>query len=452
MAWRIICESSELAIECAHAAQTIGLSVDPQITSNWVKDSQHELSQNRSFAIVLVEAPAIDDLVEMSYHARSKKLHLAVAVLSCSAQAKKTLQACYDLGITALSEVQPLISAIALIEASVPSPWTASLKLLSSADKVRLRPTLVLGGPVSGRLLHVESGIIAWAADSTSPRILIGAARDTAAAITALRLTDRSTSQVVSSVEDVDDQAVLDVIFGPPRSLSDPASKAALQPYGIATPVEELCASASRTVAEANRIGYPVRIALASPDLRVWDHPDLAVDTVYTASRCREVFGQLMSLAKSRAPESRVLGVTVAAANAAAALLHIRAKPLPHGKVSMEIGFSDPHGKVSQDETITILPASISNIQRAINRLQGRDLLLSGSRVQQKENLESIADTLLRIAAFLNDRRNEVDSVEILPLALLIGGGFEVREACISVNDAFQRSMETYPEDLAINS
>jgi hypothetical protein len=48
----------------------------------------------------------------------------------------------------------------------------------------------------------------------------------------------------------------------------------------------------------------------------------------------------------------------------------------------------------------------------------------------------------MRVAALVNDRRQEIDRVELLPLALLLGGGVEVREACVTVNDAFERSLQ----------
>jgi hypothetical protein len=276
--------------------------------------------------------------------------------------------------------------------------------------------------------------------------VLVGEPGEAARAIAALRGADRAAIDLESTVEGVDQQAVLDVIFGPRRALSGPASKAALLAYGMAMPVEELCSSASRAAAEASRIGFPVRVALASPDLRIWDHPDLAVDLIDNAARVREVFGLLTGLAQSRARDSRLLGVTVAAANQAVALLEVRARPLPHGRISMEIGFADPHGKASGDITTAVLPATMSGIERILGRLKGNSLILGGSKTQRRHNLESVGDTLLRLAAFVNDRGKELEGVGLLPLALLVDGSVEIREACITVSDAFERSIDATGE------
>ena len=49
------------------------------------------------------------------------------------------------------------------------------------------------------------------------------------------------------------------------------------------------------------------------------------------------------------------------------------------------------------------------------------------------------------MAAFLDDWRSEVEAVELRPLALLVGGEVEIREASVTVSDAFARSLETMP-------
>jgi acetyltransferase len=305
----------------------------------------------------------------------------------------------------------------------------------------------------AGHFVRAEAGLLAWSEDPNAQGRVVGRASDLASAISALRDTDRDTPQVESSVEGADSRAVLDVLFGPRRALSDPASKAALVPYGIPVPLEELCSSPSRAAAEANRIGYPVRISLTSPDLRIWDHPDLAVDMVDNAARVRDTFRQLMGQAKVRLPlvtsdaraSERLLGVMVTATSEAAALLGVRAWPLPRARVGVEVGFADPHGYAASDRTLTVLPSPLSAIERALRRLLGSELLFGGSAAQRKARLDAIGDVLLRISAFVHDRRSEIETVELRPVALLLDGSVEVREACVAVSDAFERSLSMPP-------
>jgi hypothetical protein len=398
--------------------------------------------------VALESALSLEQAVELGHAARSAKHPVFVASLTGGRQAESLRRAALDLGVTVLPEIEPLLSTVRLFAAGATRPWTASARSLDRADKLRLESALATGARQGGHLTGGDHGMLTWAPDLDSAGCLVGKARDLAIALAALRDTDRDTPQVESSV-DVDARAVLDVLFGPKRSLSDPASKAALLPYGIPVPIAELCASASRAAAEANRIGYPVRISLASPDLRVWDHPDLAFDMVDNAARVRDTFRQLMGLAKTRLEHAaadpravdRLLGVMVTATSEASALLGVRAWPLPRGRVGMELGFADPHGAAASDRTLAVLPAPLQAIERILRRLAGSDLLFGGRPAQSKAHLEAIGDVLLRLSAFTHDRRDQISSVELRPLALLLDGSVEVREACVSVSDAFERSL-----------
>lgn len=446
---RIICESAELAVDCLRAAEIVGLKVEPQVSAAWLKAGAAELPTG-PVAVALEHLPSLDELVELSQARRGGEPTLVLAILGDSPKADWIRQVALDLGITAVSEIGPLISVLCLQDAGAQAPWTAATRGLGRADRVRLEGSLTQSARSGGALLRAEGGLLAWSLDAGGPGRVLGAGRDLATAIAALRDTDHDTPQVESSVDNVDPQAVLDVLFGPRRALSDPASKAALLPYGIPLPVEELCTSPSRAASEASRIGYPVRISLASPDLRVWDHPDLAVDMVDNAAQVRDTFRQLMGLAKSRleslgaAPASeRLLGVMVTATSHAEALLGVHAWPLRGGRIAMEIAFVDPHGTAADDRTFAVLPAPLSAIERVLRRLSGHALIFRGTAAERKVRLDEISDVLLRLSAFVNDRRAEVESVEVRPLALLLDGTAEVREACVKVSDAFERTLAT---------
>jgi hypothetical protein len=244
----------------------------------------------------------------------------------------------------------------------------------------------------------------------------------------------------VPVVQGVEPRTVRDVILGPRRALSDPASKAALAQYDVPLPTEELCATPSRAASEASRIGFPVRVALASPDLRLWDHPDLAAE-VYSAGQARDAFRQIMAMAKNRAADARLLGVSVSASTIARTLLRVRMEPLAAGPVLCEIGFADPHGRASADSTHTVLPATAKALERVLLRLRGSSILLAGTPQERTLAVSAIGDVLMRLAAFVHQWRAEVEAVEVNPLAILVGGELELREACVTVGDAFSRSL-----------
>jgi len=431
----IACDRAELVVECAAAAEPLGLRVAPELTDHALDAAARAAAQEDALsAAAVVEPPTAQELVAFS---RASKGRVVLCILDGE---DAIVDLARDLGIVTLTEPKALLAALSLAAAGRDDAFNATLRGLAEVDRIRLgaavRPER--GG---GLLVRSEGGLIAHRSDDGA-EVPIGEPRDAGQALHAMARAFGGATRPQSILEGVDPQAVLDVIFGPPRALSDPASKSALHPYGVPLPLEELCTSPSRAAAEASRIGFPVRIVLASPDLRVWDHPDLAVDGVDNAARVRDVFRQMMTLAHARAPEARLLGVTVAATSVARALLRIVATPLPERLVRMEIGFADPHGEAAMDRTVTALPAPIGRIEGVLARLRGSDLILSGSPTERRTTVEAVADVLLRVAAFVDDRRDEITRVEVDPLAVLLGGGAEVREACVTVGDAFLRSLE----------
>lgn len=343
----------------------------------------------------------------------------------------------HDLGLPAVHEVGPLVSLSALLDLDTDRPWAAATQGLPSVDRVRLGESV--SHESHGRFVRMDDGLVGHESSSGSCEA-IGTPRDAAAALHALRASQPATRPKVPAVEGVESDAVLDVILGPRRALSDPASKAALRPYDVPLPLEELCATPSRTASESARIGFPVRVALASPDLRLWDHPDLSAE-VYSAGQARDAFRQIMAMAKTRSADARLLGVTVSASTLARTLLHVRMEPLSSGPILTDIGFADPHGRASSDTTQTVLPATAKSLERVLLRLRGSSLLLSGPPRERAAAVTAIGDVLMRLAAFAHQWRNEIESIEVNPLAILVGGELELREACVTVGDAFSRSL-----------
>jgi hypothetical protein len=452
MTWRILCESPDLAVQCLTAGRQLQLAFETEVQSDPCAAALRMVGAEGGLAIALLGAPELGTLVELAGAARGRSRPLALALpVPTEPVSRRTfaIDVASELGVYAVAEIRPLLALLALLEHGGGEAFAAGTRGLAPGDRTRLKPALisVKSGGRAGQLTSLPDARIGWAADADGPVHALGEPWEVSEALLALRRCQRQRDEVVSSVDDVDTRAVLDILFGPRRALSDPASKTALAPYGIPLPVEELCGSPSRAAAEAARIGYPVRISLASPELRVWDHPDLCVDMVDNAPRVRDTFRQLMAAAHQRlgvAPGSddrRVMGVMITATSEATALLGIRATPLPRGRVAMQLGFADPHGRAADDVTITILPADVRVIERSLERLAGSSLLLDAPPALRKARVDAISDVLLRLSAFVHDRRQEIESVELRPLAVLLDGTVEVREACIAVSDHYERSL-----------
>jgi hypothetical protein len=422
-AWSIFCDCPELAVDVARDAERIGLSAEPEVGDRPWEMALEALNRGDRAALA-VEGPLPADIaVQLAEAMRARKQKIPVAVIGA-----QPLGLLHDLGLPAVHETGPLAAAAALLELDTERPWAATTKELPAVDRVRLGESV--SHRSDGRFVRIGDGLIAHEGDGSKSNP-IGAPRDVAAALRAMRASQDPSRPKVPVVQGVEADAVLEVLLGPKRALSDPASKAALGPYDVPLPIEELCATPSRAASEAARIGFPVRVALASPDLRLWDHPDLAAE-VFSSGQARDAFRQIMAVAKSRSADARLLGVTVSASTMARTLLRVRMEPLAAGPVLAEIGFADPHGRASADTTQTVLPATAKALERVLLRLHGSE---------RTQSVTAIGDVLMRLAAFVHQWRAEIEAVEVNPLAILVGGELEVREACVTVGDAFSRSL-----------
>ena len=430
--WSIFCDCPELAVDVARDAERIGLSVEPSVLERPWEGAIEALEAGKLAAMAVEDPLEANILVRLAEAMRAGTTKLPLAIIG-----PQPLGLPHDLGLPAVHETGPLLAVAGLLELGTERPWAATTKELPSVDRIRLGESV--SHRSDGRFVRIDDGLIAHAGDGTKTQP-IGTPRDVAAALRAMRASQDPSRPKVPVVQGVEPRTVRDVILGPRRALSDPASKAALAQYDVPLPIEELCATPSRAASEASRIGFPVRVALASPDLRLWDHPDLAAE-VYSAGQARDAFRQIMAMAKHRAADARLLGVSVSASTIARTLLRVRMEPLAAGPVLCEIGFADPHGRASADTTRTVLPATAKALERVLLRLRGSSLLLAGTPQERTLAVSAIGDVLMRLAAFVHQWRAEVEAVEVNPLAILVGGELELREACVTVGDAFSRSL-----------
>jgi len=429
--WRMFCDGPELAVDLARDAARIGLAVEPEVHEEPWRPAVEVLRGGARVALAMGQALDPDVAVGLADAQRAAGRPIPIAVI-----APERLGVFHDLGLPAVHETGPMVAVAALADRETERPWAATTKELPGVDRIRLGESV--GHRTDGRFVRMDEGIIGH--DDGTTLAPIGTPRDVSAALSAMRASHDTTRPKVPVVQGVESEAVRDVILGPRRALSDPASKAALGPYDVPLPREELCATPSRAASEAARIGFPVRVALASPDLRLWDHPDL-VAIVYSAGQARDAFRQIMAVAKTRSNDARLLGVTVSASTVARTLLHVRMEPLSAGPILTEIGFADTHGRASGDTTQTVLPATAKALERVLLRLRGSSLLLAGTPQERNASVTAIGDVLMRLAAFVHQWRDEIEAVEVNPLAILVGGDLELRETCVTVGDAFSRSL-----------
>jgi len=434
----VFCETSELMVEARAAAEMLGLVICPELSASPLAVAAQSLMSGGLAVALVLEPPQIDDFLKAMPEMREGS-RLVMGWLGASEGARRAVFR--DLGVVCVDDVGPAFSAAAWLHAGAGPDVKLSTRYVAEADRARLGPWPGPGDKSGHRLVSLGAGQLALGRVDGGPQSQLGHATWVREAARAIRACERSPEPALNFQSPGDLATSRDVLFGPPRKLSDPASKAALAPFGLPLPQEELCASPSRAASEAARLGFPVRIALASPDLRVWDHPELSVDGVDNAARVRDVYRQLITRAGDMSPEARVLGVSVSATTLARALISLSAHPVRGGRVTIRIGFADPHGIVTRDATATVLPASRSSVERALDRLRGHALLFGHDAAERLQARDLVAELLTQLGSFVDAFRDEVERVDLNPVAILVGGGAEVREAAIHVTDAYVRAL-----------
>ena len=430
-----MCDAPEVAVDATIAADRLGLEIDTEVSDSPVPTACTLLGQGSEVAVALTAAQIGPESLIALREAKDGRSPVPVALLGASAQA---IGLGADLGMAVCGDVDALVSVCAVLSRQPNGPWAWPTHALSPVDRTRVGE--FVGGDKSAHWGRLDGGLVGLVAKGQ--RVPIGAPAQISAALQALRGANMGSRPRVPKVADVDETAVRNVLLGPARALSDPASKDALSAYDVPLPIEELCVTPSRAASEAARIGFPVRVSLASPDLRVWDHADLAVDHVDNGARVRDAFRQIMGLAKTHDASARLLGVMVSAASTTVATLRVQMTPVAEGLIHTSLGFADQHGLAADDRIETILPTTAQGLHASLSRLRGASLILGGNSKETKAAVSQIGDVLLRLAAFVHAWRNEVTHVTIDPLAVLLDGQLEIREACVTVGDAFSRELQ----------
>jgi hypothetical protein len=414
----IVTDDTDLAVELARLGERLGIAVAPRFAADPWADTDPVAG------LLVLQPPSAEQLLETARRAGPR---LVVGCIGASEGDVEGLG--QDLGIPVLVESRAFLAALALRDAGEGAA-SSTVRALPRAARARFERAGWASERGRGRLVMLDDGIVGWEAPEGEAARPLGEPADVAEAGAALRRAESGAIPGRAMIEGVDRERVREVLFGPSRALSDPASKSALGPYGVPLPVEELCTSPSRAAAEAARIGFPVKLSLASPDLRVWDHPDLVVLGAANAAAVRDGFRAITTMAAERDPGARLLGVHVTAEAAVTARLRVSVRPIGDAWALAELGRADD----VVAPTLLVLPTSPERCRNALGRI-------GVPPVRSRGASEALVDALNRLAVFVSEHRDCVTSVRVDPLAMLVGGGVEVREVCVTVNDLFERSL-----------
>lgn len=218
---------------------------------------------------------------------------------------------------------------------------------------------------------------------------------------------------------DVDREAVrrvFDRVLGEGRvAIADAESRAILEAYGLRIPRSEVAPDPDKAVEIANRIGYPVVLKIASPDiLHKTDVGGVRVG-LESAEEVRDAFELMVYRATRYLPEARIWGCLVQEMVPAGGLeVLVGMNRDPQFGPLVTFGLGGIYVETLKDVTFRIAPFSPREARAMLGEIRAH-ALLDGVRGKPPADKEAIIDTLLRMGQLVQDFP-EIAELDINPL------------------------------------
>jgi acetyltransferase len=198
-------------------------------------------------------------------------------------------------------------------------------------------------------------------------------------------------------------------------SIGDSEARQILTAYDLKIPISELAAGPDEAVEIANKIGYPVVLKIASPDiLHKTDVGGVKVG-LDSAEQVRDAFELMVYRAQRYLPQAHLWGCLVQ-------------EMVPPGGLEVLIGMNrDPqfgplvtfglggiYVETLKDVTFRIAPFAVQSAEKMLSEIRAR-AILDGVRGEPPVDKEAIIDVLLRIVQLVQDFP-EIVELDINPL------------------------------------
>lgn len=231
------------------------------------------------------------------------------------------------------------------------------------------------------------------------------------------RLRDRPDPEFVSfEVDNATVKEVFEQVRAEDRvSVGEAEARRVAEAYGLRLPANELAATADEAVEAANRIGYPVVLKIASPDiLHKTDVGGVKVG-LRSAQDVRDAFDLIVYRAQRYVPEARIWGCLVqemVSLDGIEVLVGMSRDPQFGPLVTFGLG--GVLVEVLKDVTFRVAPFGKQDAYEMLEEIRAASLL-RGVRGRPPADADALAETLLRINQLVTDFP-EVVEMDINPL------------------------------------
>ncbi len=211
-------------------------------------------------------------------------------------------------------------------------------------------------------------------------------------------------------------RAVFDRVLSEDRlTIGDAEARAILQAYGLKSPESQIAATPKEAVEIAGRIGYPVVLKIASPDiLHKTDIGGVKVG-LRSAEELRDAFELMVYRAQRYLPEARIWGCQVQEMAPPGGLeILVGMNRDPQFGPLVTFGLGGIYVEALKDVTFRVAPFTVRDAEMMLKEIRTR-ALLDGIRGQPPVDKASIVDTILRVGQLVQDFP-EITELDINPL------------------------------------
>jgi len=218
------------------------------------------------------------------------------------------------------------------------------------------------------------------------------------------------------------------------RGLSEAEGKALLSETGLTVPQGMLARSAGEAGAVATRLGFPVAVKIASPDiLHKSDIGGVALG-LRDAAGVEAAFATITQAAARHCPGARIEGVLVermAPAEGVEIILAISRDPVL-GHV-MTCGLGGIHVELLRDAARRLLPVDFAEAGRMLRELRGFPLL-QGMRGTAPLDIDALCQAMAALSALVEARPEAFEEIEINPVRVGREGAWAL-DAVVTVRE-----------------
>lgn len=204
------------------------------------------------------------------------------------------------------------------------------------------------------------------------------------------------------------------------QTIGDAEAREIMEAYGIRIPQSELATTAEEAVDIAERIGYPVVMKIASPDiLHKTDIGGVKLG-ITSATDVRDAFDLLIYRATRYMPDAEIWGCLVQEMVMGGKEVIVGMNCDPQFGPLMMFGLGGIYVEALKDVSFRIAPFSRQEAREMIAEIRSYSLL-KGVRGEKPSDIEAIVDTLLRLSQLVTDFP-EIMEMDINPLIVFEAG------------------------------